>query len=42
MTSSGSVRMRAEGIAHDIAGACRIDNRIVSVPSRGVAFGANP
>jgi cytidylate kinase len=41
MTSSGSVRMCAEGIAHDIAGACHIDNRIVSVPSRGVAFEAN-
>jgi cytidylate kinase len=37
-TSSGSVRMRAERIAHDIAGACRINNRILSVPSRGGAF----
>jgi cytidylate kinase len=42
MTSSGSLRRCAEGIAHDVAGACRIDNRIVSVPSRGVAFGAHP
>jgi cytidylate kinase len=38
ITSSGSVRMSAEGITHDIAGACHIDNRIISVPSRGVAF----
>jgi len=37
-TSSGSVRKRAEKIAHDVAGACHIDNRIVSVPSRGSAF----
>ena len=37
-TSSGSVRMRAERIAHDIAGVCHIDNRIVSVPTRGVAL----
>jgi len=37
-TSSGSVRMRAERIAHDIAGVCHIDNRILSVPSRGGAF----
>lgn len=37
-TSSGSVRMRAERIAHDIAGACRINNRILSVPTRGGAF----
>jgi cytidylate kinase len=38
MTSSGSVRMSAERIAHDIAGVCHINNRIVSVPTRGVAF----
>jgi cytidylate kinase len=38
MTSSGSVRMSAERIAHDIAGMCHIDNRIVSVPPRGGAF----
>jgi cytidylate kinase len=36
-TSSGSVRMRAERIAHDIAGVCHIDNRILSVPTRGGA-----
>jgi cytidylate kinase len=42
MTSGGGVRMSAEGIAHDVAGAWPIDNHIVSVPSRGVAFGANP
>jgi cytidylate kinase len=38
MTSGGSVRMSAERIAHDIAGMYRIDNRIVSAPTRGVAF----
>jgi len=37
-TSSGRVRGRAEKIAHDVAGAFQIDNRIVSVPSRGSAF----
>jgi cytidylate kinase len=37
-TSSGSVRMRAERIAHDIAGVCHIDNRILSVPTRGGAL----
>jgi osmotically-inducible protein OsmY len=37
-TSNGSVRKRAEKIARDFAGAFRIDNRIVSVPSRGGAF----
>jgi cytidylate kinase len=37
-TSSGSVRKRAEKIAHDIAGACHIDNRILSAPNRGGAF----
>jgi cytidylate kinase len=37
-TSSGSVRMRAERIAHDIAGMCHIDNRILSVPTRGGAL----
>jgi hypothetical protein len=37
-TCSGSVRMRAERIAHNIAGVCHIDNRILSVPSRGGAF----
>jgi cytidylate kinase len=38
MTSSGSVRMTAERIVHNIAGMCRVDNCIVSVPTRGVAF----
>jgi cytidylate kinase len=37
-TSSGRVRMTAERIAHDIAGVCHIDNRILSVPNRGGAF----
>jgi cytidylate kinase len=37
-TSSGSVRKRAEKIAHDFAGVFQIDNRIVSVPSRGSTF----
>jgi cytidylate kinase len=32
---SGSLRRRAERIARMVAGACSIDNRIVSVPSRG-------
>lgn len=37
-TSSGSVRKRAEKIAHDFAGVFQIDNRIVSVPTRGSTF----
>ena len=37
-TSSGSVRKRAEKIAREVASVCHIDNRIVSVPSRGSAF----
>jgi len=37
-TSSGSVHKRAEKIALDFARAFRIDNRIVSVPSRGGTF----
>ena len=41
-TSSGSVRQRAEKIAHDVAGMRQVDNRIVSVPSRGSAFTAQP
>jgi hypothetical protein len=36
--SSGSVRMSAERIGHDIAEMFHIDNRIVSVPTRGAAF----
>jgi cytidylate kinase len=37
-TCSGSLRARAEKIAHASAGMLRIDNRIVSVPTRGGAF----
>jgi cytidylate kinase len=37
-TSSGSLRARAEKIAHASAGMVPIDNRIVSVPTRGSAF----
>jgi len=34
-SSSGALRRRAEKVAHRVAGACQIDNRIVSVPTRG-------
>jgi cytidylate kinase len=37
-TSSGSLRARAEKIAHASAGMVPIDNRIVSVPTRGSTF----
>ena len=37
-TSSGSLRKRAEEIAHASAGMLQIDNRILSVPTRGSAF----
>ena len=37
-TSSGSLRKRAEEIAHASAGMLQIDNRILSVPTRGNAF----
>jgi cytidylate kinase len=37
-TSSGSLRPRAEKIARAVAGVLQIDNRIVSVPTRGSAF----
>ncbi len=37
-TCSGSLRARAEKIAHASAGMLRIENRIVSVPTRGSAF----
>jgi cytidylate kinase len=37
-TCSGSLRARAEKIAHASAGMLQIDNRIVSVPTRGSAF----
>lgn len=35
MSCSGSLRVRAEKIAHTVAGVSQIDNRIVSVPSYG-------
>jgi len=34
-STSGALRGRAERVAHRVAGECQIDNRIVSVPSRG-------
>jgi cytidylate kinase len=37
-SSSGALRRRAEKIAHRVAGMCQIDNRIVSVPTRGGGF----
>jgi cytidylate kinase len=37
-SSSGALRARAEKVAHRVAGVHQIDNRIVSVPSRGGAF----
>jgi cytidylate kinase len=37
-TSSGSLRKRAEEIAHASAGMLQIDNRILSVPTRGSVF----
>jgi cytidylate kinase len=37
-SSSGALRQRAEKIAHRVAGVCQIDNRIVSVPTRGSEF----
>ena len=37
-TCSGSLRARAEKIAHASAGRVQIDNRIVSVPTRGSTF----
>ncbi len=37
-TCSGSLRARAEKIAHASAGMVQIDNRIVSVPTRGSTF----
>jgi osmotically-inducible protein OsmY len=38
MSCSGSLRKRAETIAHTIAGVSHIENRIVSVPSHGNRF----
>jgi len=37
-SSSGALRARAEKVAHRVTGVRQIDNRIVSVPSRGGAF----
>ena len=37
-SSSGTLRARAEKVAYRVAGVCQIDNRIVSVPSRGGGF----
>src|SRR5215468_5265747 len=34
-SSSGALRRKAEKVAHRVAGGCQIDNRIVSVPTRG-------
>src|SRR5262252_1171293 len=39
-SSSGALRRQAEKVAYRVAGACQIDNRIVSVPTRGSAIGA--
>jgi cytidylate kinase len=41
MTSSGGLRARAEKLTQAIAGVSHIDNRIVSIPSRGRGFGAD-
>jgi osmotically-inducible protein OsmY len=35
VTSSGSLRAKAERVTQSIAGVYEIDNRIVSVPNRG-------
>jgi cytidylate kinase len=37
-SSSGALRGRAEKVAHGVAGVRQVDNRIVSVPSRGGAL----
>jgi cytidylate kinase len=37
-SSSGALRARAEKVAHRVAGVRQIDNRIISVPSRGGEF----
>jgi len=39
-SSSGALRSRAEKVAHQVAGVRQIDNRIVSVPTRGTGFHA--
>ncbi len=40
-SSSGALRRRAEKVAHQVAGVRQIDNRIVSVPTRGSGFYAD-
>jgi len=37
-SSSGALRRQAEKVAHQVAGVGQIDNRIVSVPTRGSGF----
>jgi cytidylate kinase len=37
-SSSGALRKRAEQVAHQVAGVRQIDNRIVSIPTRGSGF----
>jgi cytidylate kinase len=39
-SSSGALRRQAEKVAHQVAGVRQIDNRIVSVPTRGRGFSA--
>src|SRR3984893_15085160 len=34
-SSSGALRRQAEKVVHRVAGGCQVDNRIVSVPTRG-------
>ena len=36
--SNGAVRAKAEKAAREIAGVVEVDNRIISVPSRGTGF----
>ena len=42
ISCSGGLRRQAEGIARTVAGALPIDNRIVSVPSRGRLWATTP
>jgi cytidylate kinase len=42
MSSSGALRRRAEKVAHQVAGVRQIDNRIVSVPTRGRGYAEAP
>src|SRR6266478_8838038 len=41
-SSSGALRRRAEKVAHQVAGVRQIDNRIVSVPTRGRGYAEAP